>query len=284
MKLCRQCKTECSNEVKFCQECGYRFTEDDKPVKVCKNCNTHNSDTSKFCSECGTPFEYAPVIKEDVTLDDKSTSTEGESVASNTPKMTVDLVTENDYVVSSSDEENDSQAVTDEMAQVVEESETVVKDAVVTTEENVIDINIPDEKLIDPDPDLREPTSSVPTFYNQGEVSEDTPVLDEVDVPIKDDFQSGKDVIEVPTTEEQPSEPETYQTETELDKTSSSDTNNFNFSEIITNDPYYDDIPLADNGATKVPMDKEKKKEIALIIGSALFLIALITVFLMATA
>lgn len=289
MKLCRQCKTECSNEAKFCQECGYRFTEDDKPVKVCKNCNTHNSETSKFCSECGTPFESAPVSDKSVTVDDKSTLTKGKGIGSNAPKMTVDAVIENDYVVSSSDEEKGSQTDTKLIAQPITNTDSVKQDVVTLVEkvevkntETVGEGKI--ENLIDPDPDLRNPEPSSPTLDNQGEMSNSgEPILKEVSVPNEESFQSGEATTET-IVEEQINEVEPLQTEVQNNNHQNSETNGFNVAEIIANDSYYDDVPMADNGVTRTPMDKEKKKELALIIGGALLLISLITLFLVATS
>lgn len=60
MRICKNCNIECADDAKFCQECGYRFTDENELIKVCQNCNTHNPETSKFCQECGEPFNKAP--------------------------------------------------------------------------------------------------------------------------------------------------------------------------------------------------------------------------------
>ncbi len=268
MKLCRQCKTECSNEAKFCQECGYRFTEDDKPVKVCKNCNTHNSETSKFCSECGTQLNN--------------------TVENLTGKEVLEPFVDMDET-SPSDNEKGSQTDTKLIAQPITNTDSVKED-VVTLVEKVEVKNTKTvgegkiENLIDPDPDLRNPESSSPTIDNQGEISNDgEPILNEVSVPNEESFQSGEVATET-IVEEQINEVEPLQTEVQSDNHQNSETNGFNVAEIIANDSYYDDVPMADNGVTRTPMDKEKKKELALIIGGALLLISLITLFLVATS
>lgn len=79
MKICKNCNIECADDAKFCQECGYHFTEEDKPVKVCKNCNTHNPETSKFYQECGEPFEKASALAQTETVSVEPPTTDGES-------------------------------------------------------------------------------------------------------------------------------------------------------------------------------------------------------------
>ncbi|MCR4572539.1 MAG: leucine-rich repeat protein, partial [Lentisphaeria bacterium] len=52
MKKCPQCDSECNDDTKFCEECGYTFPQ----TKECPQCHAELKMTAKFCSECGYSF------------------------------------------------------------------------------------------------------------------------------------------------------------------------------------------------------------------------------------
>lgn len=220
MKICKNCKAESSNEAKFCQECGYQFTENDTPVKVCKNCNTHNPETSKFCQECGKPLEIISVPA--ATNDEKEASADNK-------------VTLGEKV------ENPSQSVTEDV------SNSKIDVPASGNVSAVQEINKADEEINYSDPELKED--------NNAESQSEKDVTVTPDIPLG-----------------------LHQTETD------SDVKEFNVSDILANDPYYNDVPLEDNGETKTTLDKENLKKAIIIIAVALIFVSAITAMLVATA
>ena len=53
MKKCPDCKCECGDDAKFCEECGYKFPQ----TKQCPKCHAELKLTAKFCMECGYSFQ-----------------------------------------------------------------------------------------------------------------------------------------------------------------------------------------------------------------------------------
>lgn len=304
MKICKQCKAECSNEAKFCQECGYRFTENDKPVKVCKNCNTHNPESSKFCQECGSQLD---VIVVNVTNENLKKDAEDK------PNSALEQFVENKSVVSLPDEEKGSQADTESTVTPI-------------TDEDKEDKT---ETLIEPDPDLRGIETSdvsqseekagespvqtediVPETVVESEpIVPETPVQEEkpdvetvTEEPVKEqptsnvtklldfDFSNAKsDKIDTPKVKSDvPVENESKnssQTDSNSTSTEGEANNGPSVSEIIANDPYYDDVPLNDKEEIEKPsLDKDTiKKVVALVAGALVFIVA-ITVVLVITS
>lgn len=204
MKICKNCKIECADDVKFCNECGYHFTEDDKSVQVCENCNTHNSVTSKFCQECGEPLDKTPAQTETVQVNEKPVS------------------------------ENES---------------TLIIEPV-------------NEKFAEPTPVQYTVSTVAPV--------ETTPVND----------NGAKVNVDIP-------QPVVSQTETASQSqydTEQEPVKEFDIANILANDPYYDDVPLEDDGETKTPIDKENLKKAILIVVGALFIVAAITAYLVVTS
>lgn len=287
MKLCKQCKTHCDNEAKFCQECGYRFTEDDKPVKVCKNCNTPNPESSKFCQECGTQ------------LDTSVENLTGKEVLG--PFVYVDDKTSSPYEEKGS--QTNTELVTQPLTNVVEEDKT--------------------ETLVEPDLDLRELEASNPS--QSGEKTEDLAVQTENNVSetvvAPEITEKDESPVDEPVTELQVEEKQTSNvtklldfdfanakseenanqevegdvssenefensSQTELNSTSTEETNNGpSVAEIIAKDPYYDDVPLNDKEEIEKPsFDKDKIKKIVALVVGALVFISAITVVLVITS
>lgn len=53
-KICPKCHAEILHGQRFCGECGYDMTKEDKKNKiVCANCGSELNENSKFCMECG---------------------------------------------------------------------------------------------------------------------------------------------------------------------------------------------------------------------------------------
>lgn len=299
MKICKQCKKQCENEAKFCQECGYRFTEDDKIIKVCKNCNTHNSESSKFCQECG--FHLDNVIVNATTKDIQRE-------AENKPNSASEPFIKKSNINSLPNEENGSQTNTEHITQpttdAVEEDKT--------------------ETLVEPDPDLRELEASNPS--QSGEKTEDLSVQTEnnvsetavvPEITKEDESPVAEPVTELPVEEKQTSnvtklldfdfanakseentnqevesnfssESESEngsQTDSDSSSTEKETNNGPSVAEIIAKDPYYDDVPLNDKEEIEKPsFDKDKIKKIVALIAGALVFIAAITVVLVITS
>lgn len=303
MKLCKQCKTHCENEAKFCQECGYRFTEDDKPVKVCKNCNTPNKESSKFCNECGAQLD---------------------SIVENlTGKELLEPFVDVDDKTSPLDKEKGSQTDTELIAQPLTDADTV-KESVTTLVEKVEtkksneDTEDKTEVLIEPDPNLRdvEKDNSSQSEEKPDEIPVQTEPVEaieepkeetepEVSAPVEDkpepvvekqssnvsklmdfDFERAKkegtvDNNSVPVNESENG----VQTDTDSTFTQNGANNRPTVTEIIANDPYYNDVPLGDKEEIEKPkVDKDTmKKVIALVVGALVFITA-ITVVLVVTS
>lgn len=313
MKLCKQCKTHCENEAKFCQECGYRFTEDDKPVKVCKNCNTPNPESSKFCQECGSRLDFvADVTNEDLKKD-----------AKDKPISALEQFVDNKNDISLPDEENGSQTDTELITQPLTGADTV-KESVSTLVEKVEikksneDTEDKTEVLIEPDPDLRdvekdnssqseEKPDEIPVQTEPVEVVEEpkeetepevSATVEEKPEPVVEkqssnvsklmdfDFERAKkegtvDNNSVPVNESENG----VQTDIDSTFTQNGANNRPTVTEIIANDPYYNDVPLGDKEEIEKPkVDKDTmKKVIALVVGALVFITA-ITVVLVVTS
>lgn len=304
MKLCKQCKTHCDNEAKFCQECGYRFTEDDKPVKVCKNCNTPNKESSKFCNECGAQLD---------------------SIVENlTGKELLEPFVDVDDKTSPLDKEKGSQTDTELIAQPITDANSV-KERVTTLVEKVEtkksneDIEDKTETLIEPDPDLKEfekdnssqseekpdeipvqtePVEAVEEPKNETEPETSAPVEDKPEPVVEKqssnvsklmdfDFDRAKKEGTVDNNKSVPvSESENgVQTDADSTFTQNGANNGPTVAEIIANDPYYNDVPLGDKEEIEKPkVDKDTmKKVIALVVGALVFITA-ITVVLVVTS
>lgn len=54
-KLCPNCGTECSENIKFCGKCGYRFENKNtkKYNPFCHNCSSVLESGQPFCNNCG---------------------------------------------------------------------------------------------------------------------------------------------------------------------------------------------------------------------------------------
>lgn len=296
MKLCKQCKTHCDNEAKFCQECGYRFTEDDKPVKVCKNCNTPNKESSKFCNECGAQLD---------------------SIVENlTGKELLEPFVDVDDKTSPLDKEKGSQ--TD--IEVALQSNTDANDENVEEKESVEVMEDKTEMLIEPDPDLRELEKDNSSQSEESEDEDEIPVQTEtveaveepkeetepeVSAPVEDkpepvvekqssnvsklmdfDFERAKKEGTVDNNSVSVNESENgVQTDTDSNFTQNGANNRPTVTEIIANDPYYNDVPLGDKEEIEKPkVDKDTmKKVIALVVGALVFITA-ITVVLVVTS
>lgn len=294
MKLCKQCKTHCDNEAKFCQECGYRFTEDDKPVKVCKNCNTPNKESSKFCNECGAQLD---------------------SIVENlTGKELLEPFVDVDDKTSPLDKEKGSQTDTE----VVLQSNTDANDENVEEKESVEVTEDKTEMLIEPDPDLRElekdnssqseekpdeipvqteTVEAVEEPKNETEPETSAPVEDKPEPVVEKqssnvsklmdfDFDRAKKEGTVDNNSVPASESEhRFQTDADSTFTQNGANNGPTAAEIIAKDPYYNDVPLGDKEEIEKPkVDKDTmKKVIALVVGALVFITA-ITVVLVVTS
>lgn len=298
MKICKQCKKQCENEAKFCQECGYRFTEDDKIINVCKNCNTHNSESSKFCQECG--FRLNSIINMTNTYIQRETENKPNSASE--PFIKKNKVSSLPNVEKGS--QNNTEHITQPITDAVEEDKT--------------------ETLVAPDPDLRELEASNPSqseesaedlsVHTENNVSE-TDVVPEITE--KDESPVAEPVTELPVEEKQTSnvtklldfdfanakseenanqevesavssESESEngsQTHSNSTSTEEETNNGPSVAEIIAKDPYYDDVPLNDKEEIEKPsFDKDKIKKIVALIAGALVFIAAITVVLVITS
>ena len=57
MKKCPKCGADCSNQVKFCPECGNTFQKETEKTVICSKCGAGCSNQVKFCPECGTKLQ-----------------------------------------------------------------------------------------------------------------------------------------------------------------------------------------------------------------------------------
>lgn len=55
---CNQCDAECSEQAKFCEQCGAKIEKEDEKI-ICPQCGAECSAGAKFCEQCGAAFETA---------------------------------------------------------------------------------------------------------------------------------------------------------------------------------------------------------------------------------